>query len=79
MGLGSASDAVQFGQMHLSEGSPATTVITTALDVSRGDAAEPCVSSLLDVQVGRLLSMHLLSDIQPCCLHNGDASVDMAC
>ena len=56
-GLGSASDAVQFGQMHLSEGSPATTVITTALDVSRGDAVEPCVSSLLDAQVGSLLSL----------------------
>ena len=68
MGLGSASDAVQFGQMHLSEGSPATTVITTALDVSRGDAAEPCVSSILDAQVGRLLSMHLLNDLRPVAL-----------
>ena len=50
LGLGSASDAVQFGQMHLSEGSPATTVITTALDASRCDAVEPCVSSLPDAQ-----------------------------
>ena len=53
MGLGaSTGEAVQFGQMHLSEGSPATTVITATLDVSPGDAVEPCVSSLPDNQVG---------------------------
>ena len=55
LGLGSSSDAMQFGQMHLSEGSPATTVITTALDASRCDAVEPCVSSLPDAQVRSLL------------------------
>ena len=60
LGLGSASDAVQFGQMHLSEGSPATTVITTALDASRCDAVEPCVSSLLDAQVRSLLRRRAL-------------------
>lgn len=50
-GLAQAGEAVAFGQMHLSEGSPATTVITATLDVSPGDAVEPCVSSLPDGQV----------------------------
>ena len=57
-GLAQAGEAVAFGQMHLSEGSPATTVITATLDVSPGDAVEPCVSSLPDGQV-RLPRPHL--------------------
>lgn len=60
MGLGaSTGEAVQFGQMHLSEGSPATTVITATLDVSPGDAVEPCVSSLPDIQVGPCYTLKL--------------------
>ena len=57
-GLAQAGEAVAFGQMHLSEGSPATTVITATLDVSPGDAVEPCVSSLPDGQA-RLPGPHL--------------------
>lgn len=62
MGLSSTTEAVAFGQMHLSEGSPATTVITTNLDVSPGDAVEPCVSSLPDGQVrGRCLYSQMIA------------------
>lgn len=66
MGPGaSTGEAVQFGQMHLSEGSPATTVITATLDVSPGDAVEPCVSSLHDNQVGSCYNPKL-SRIRTC-------------
>ena len=64
-GLAQAGEAVAFGQMHLSEGSPATTVITATLDVSPGDAVEPCVSSLPDGQVG-LPSPHLSACCPQC-------------
>ena len=42
--------AVDFGHMHLSEGSSATTAVTAALDAPPCDTAEPCVSSLPDGQ-----------------------------
>lgn len=56
---GSACEAVAFGQLHLCEASPATTLGTTTLDVLPGDAVEPCVSSLPDgtVRAGFLLTL----------------------
>ncbi|BDA45080.1 hypothetical protein COCOBI_06-5600 [Coccomyxa sp. Obi] len=42
--------AADFGHMHLSEGSSATTAVTAALDAPPCDTVEPCVSSLPDGQ-----------------------------
>ncbi len=41
---------VDLGHMKLSEGSPATTAITAALDAPPCEVVEPCVSSLPDGQ-----------------------------
>ena len=66
---GSAGEAVAFGQLHLCEASPATTVGTTTLDVLPGDAGEPCVSSLPDGTV-RADFMQTLIHAQCCKLQH---------
>lgn len=46
--------AFDLGHMKLSEGSPATTALTAALDAPPCDAVEPCVSSLPDAPVSQI-------------------------
>lgn len=48
--------AADFGHMHLSEGSSATTAVTAALDAPPCDTVEPCVSSLPDGQARRRIN-----------------------
>lgn len=45
--------AFDLGHMKLSDGSPATTALTAALDAPPCDAVEPCISSLPDAPVSQ--------------------------